>query len=828
MTYDPWLWEAEFAPSFSPLNLPDDGDWVTLGTPSAIGIRRGKQDDLGEFEAGSLTLTLDNSDESLDHLLSSSDIYDTDALPFTPVRLVARKGVTDDLPDGYDVRVLFTGYTLDGFAPSGLRGAGVVTVQVIDWMGWAESVQSPESAWGVWVTYCKPTVWMRGKTKRTFSNFDDNPSGLAWNMAAVYTGAGGDFEPDPAFPDWVYRNATGIVTQSSMPSLDLGQSGTFGGLKMDAGDSLTQVGLWMAAGWFKTPDPQTLTWGGTDWSVVLNASGHIVATVDVGGSPESDTVAVDHTDDEAHMWVLKVTSTGGARSMQIETDMGIDSHSFGAAAVSGGGVLNFRGTNYARIGDFAYWDDQTVLAEVFASPGGYGSGVGMGPSSWAGDTINIGLWSGDTVTDRLPRIFRSCAVGVIPYQIRIEDDHEVSSVGAPQGTLAAWITELGTAYLGAAYMLRDGTLRIRDASFSVGTATDPGESVNYDFTSIEGRISDESATDTWTQFIIDSFDRSNNASITAGNPLWQFGFTPIDGAIGITSNTAYVNDASASENIIYYQDLGRDVTIICDFASVAVGQGVVLRHSSYGNYITVTQDAATVYVHGWVDGVSSIIGTTGSDVLGTSLSVTVSDNVITVQIDGGSVHTFEFTEPSLMSGIGVGLAYTNIGVLPASSARWDNFYATAERPLIRATTRSRTAPRADRVLNQITTDYPGLDVYYQDAASVRRYGERPKTFTSIAAGATGLDTVEGYTADVLAARKDPTIEVGELTLRPWGNQYLTDWVMRDLELERPVQYREAVYRAGTEVLDATYRVAGESWDWSAGTDWTVTLKIVPA
>lgn len=812
MTYEAWDIEAEFAPTFSPLELPEEADWVTLGTPLALSIRRGRQDDLDEFEAGTMGLVLDNSDENLDHLLSTSDIYDTEALPFTPVRVKATKGI--------DVRILFTGYTLDGFTPVGLRGGGRVTVKAVDWLGWAESVEAPESPWAAWVTYCKPTVWMRGLTKRTYSNYTDNPDGLAWNMAAVYTGAGGDFYPDPAYPSTVARIGS-IVTDSSTPGLYLGDSSpgtTFGGLVMDAGDTLAQVGVWMAAGWFQAHDAQTIRWGGSTWSVYLNASGHVQADVDVGGFAQSDAVAVDHTDDAVHMWILKVTSTGGARSMQIQSDLGIDSHSFGAAASSGGGVLAFRGlgSSQTRIGDFVYWDDQTVLPQIFAATGGYDSNAT--PANWV---AGASLWYGDTISERLPRIFRTAAATVGPYQVRLEADHVLTEY-VPAGSLAADIKAVGAAYLGAAYVLRDGTVRIRDASMSNSYAGF-GDSRTFDFTTAEARISDESATDTWTATVTDAFTRANNSSIQAGNTDWQFAHNALDGAIGVTSNTAYVSDASAAEVVGYFQDLGRDLTVTCDLTSVAAGMGVLVRYSGPGTYITVAQGTGKVVVTGWVDGISTTIGDTGSDALGSTLTVTTDDNTISVQIDAGTVHTFTITDATHLAGAGAGLAYTNIGVLPSSAARWDNFSATCVRPLIRPVNRSRTAPRADRVINSISVT--GFNMYYQDADSIRRYGARPKSFTS---AADDFDTVEGYVADILAERKDPTIEIGELTIEPWGNQYLTDWVMRDLELERAVTYREALYWAGTEVLDATYRITGESWDWSDGTAWTVTLKIVPA
>jgi hypothetical protein len=814
MSYVPWELEVQFAPGFSPLDLPTDGDWVSLGEPDGLSIRRGRQDDLDEFEAGAMTVVLDNADESLDHLLASSAIYDVDALPYTPLRLVASKGSED--------RVIFNGFTLDGFTPAGLRGGGSVTVQVTDWLGWAVSQTSQDCQWGAWAAWARPKVWMRGLTTRPNLDYATNSDQIAWNSAAVYTGAFGDMAGDPAYPEVVNRRDSSIVTGSSMPHFALGTSVALGGLVMDVGDTIAQTGRWMAAGWFQTPDVSSITWAGSDWQVYLNGSGHLVAEVDVAGFNETATAVANHADDVVHMWILTVTSTGGSRSMKIHTDMADDTHIIGAAGVSGGGVLNFRGVGLSdcEVGDFVYWDDTSTLDLIFLDLVSYAAS--MGPESWAGATPNAVLWDDETSNERFRHLCGTVGAALPEFQFCGEVDHGLNQYD-PSGSFASDVRAIGSAYLGGTYCLRDGTVRIRDASFTAATVGD-GTSTTYPFGHIEAAISDDSSTDTWTATVTDTFTRANNANLGGS---WKYG--GIGGTLGIISNTAYVSVAPTVLPADYYQDLGRDVTAECGFTAEVEGQGLIVRRSRTSTFVSVEVGATTVVVNGWVDGVSTLIGDTG-DPMGSSLTVTTDDNTITVQIDAGTVHEFTITDPDHMAGTGVGLVYTNLSVLPANTARWDNFSATAERPLIRATNRTRTAPRADRVVNSVTVDYAsGGTIYYRDADSIRRYGERPKVFTSSAGGdSTDIDNLQEFTAAVLAERKDPTIEVGELVVMPWGNQYVTDWVMRDLELERAVTYREALYRAGTEVLDATYRVTGESWDWQSGVDWTVTLKIVPA
>jgi hypothetical protein len=804
VSYDPWTWTVEFAPTFSPLDLPTEGDWVSLGTPTSFSIDRGRQDDLDEFESGTMTVVFDDADELLEQLDPSSVIGDSDALPFTPMRLRASRG-----PQTVTV---FTGYTLDGFDPDGLRRARSVQVQVIDWLGWAETIEAPDSQWAAWVQRVGPSMWIRGLSRRVALGYTDSGgTNPAYNMASIFTGTNANMYGDPTYPDRVDQvtNQGQIVTGASNPHFAMGTAGTFGGLIMNVGDSLTQVGQWLAAAWFRTPDVQSMTWGGSDWTVSLNASGYLVATIDVGGFSQVATLSFNHADDEPHVWFLKVTSTGGSRSMRLSSDLGITNTVIGAAAVSGGGQLNFRGIGFADAiaADFVYFDGAN-LATVFA----LANEDGLPANAWCGPIANTILWTGDTLEERVTHAFQACAVGEIPTEVLVESAHTLSDY-EPSSTLADDIRLVASSYLGAAYMLRDGTLRVRDFTM---TSDNP-----FDFDTSTARISDESGASTWDATVSDDFTRANNVALTNGWTYFGLG-----GNIGVTSNTAYVSSAPPSVPVGYEQPLGLDVTIDVDFASVATGMGVMVRKAAgVSDYVSIEAAPGTVEVYAVVGGTATLLGDTGADALGAHLTVTVEFDRVTVQIDSGTVHEFTITDPELMVGTGVGLIYTNIGVLPAGSARWDNFDAVATRNIFRPVGRSRKGTRVDRVINTITVELPSSDVYVQDAVSQRRFGFRRTTIPSVASD---KDTVADYADDLLAARTNPTVEIGDLSLQPFGNQQITDWAVRELELEKRVVYLEHLYDTGTELLSDPYRVTGERWDWANGTDWTITLKIVPA
>jgi len=153
--------------------------------------------------------------------------------------------------------------------------------------------------------------------------------------------------------------------------------------------------------------------------------------------------------------------------------------------------------------------------------------------------------------------------------------------------------------------------------------------------------------------------------------------------------------------------------------------------------------------------------------------------------------------------------------------------ATSSATVINASARGLTGTRTERIVNDVRINYTGgssddsTGAYFFDLPSQLLYGVRSKTFSS-QSGYLTPSMAQAY----LAAHKSPPIEVGEVELRPWGNQALTDWCLDTLELERRITYREAT-PFGAAVVNADFRIIGEKWAWANGTDWTVTLRLAP-
>ena len=103
-------------------------------------------------------------------------------------------------------------------------------------------------------------------------------------------------------------------------------------------------------------------------------------------------------------------------------------------------------------------------------------------------------------------------------------------------------------------------------------------------------------------------------------------------------------------------------------------------------------------------------------------------------------------------------------------------------------------------------------------------GRRPKSYTSeIDAGDEAA--LLPYVNAVLANSKDPHVEISDVTLRPYGDQAASDFLMSKCELDRLVTYRETT-ATGTTLVNYYFRIIGEQWSWSQGLDnWQVTLRL---
>jgi len=116
-------------------------------------------------------------------------------------------------------------------------------------------------------------------------------------------------------------------------------------------------------------------------------------------------------------------------------------------------------------------------------------------------------------------------------------------------------------------------------------------------------------------------------------------------------------------------------------------------------------------------------------------------------------------------------------------------------PVVRVTKRSRSGFRIDRVLNDITTKHQNV---FASGAQSRQFDDESKVKygTKALAIDTELDTFlyadafQDYPAMLLRRFAEPVVEVGDLTIRPWGDQTATDFVVKNLELEKSVHYTE--------------------------------------
>ena len=105
----------------------------------------------------------------------------------------------------------------------------------------------------------------------------------------------------------------------------------------------------------------------------------------------------------------------------------------------------------------------------------------------------------------------------------------------------------------------------------------------------------------------------------------------------------------------------------------------------------------------------------------------------------------------------------------------------------------------------------------------RRFGERSVDSPYV----TGLAWLDNGALSALQGQ--PQIEIGDLTIAPWGDDKATQFVLHDLDLEKAVTYSERPrpYSESTARVSGTFRVIGETWNWQQGLDWTVTLRIAP-
>lgn len=455
------------APGFGPLTPPSTSDWdeLTIGGATRLvgfSMRRGRDDILDAFPAASAALTLDSTDRQLDELFPGGLLDGVDTA-WMPVQVRAFEPVTST------TRVLWSGYATSGFEPADDRGDRV-RVTCTDWLGWAAEQPMPGTIWSTWlatagiISGARPAVWWRGRARYrwTGSNYTDS---------RVFGDGSAAVDAVPLDDDAMSLSAP-LLTGDETPGMRLWDDKR---LASTAGMSTTK-NSWVFSCQFKVRDLGSsgvrLATGRTGsatgsprWQVRISpATGSVVAEVfDAGGTQIGQAIAsAVHNDYETHCVVAVFSKTFG--SVDVVTDLASGTAGISGTAAGSGGYIVLGQTASARvlIDEAAYLEElldgsisPEFLALMMADPGSYEihpedtlaarlgrvmATGGVAPSVWA-------AWPTPTGRARKGGPTATTTCGPMLVSANLAD--AVMAVGESTG--------------GAAYTLRDGTVRVRSA-----------------------------------------------------------------------------------------------------------------------------------------------------------------------------------------------------------------------------------------------------------------------------------------------------------------------------------------------------------------------------
>ena len=514
----PTTWELptvllSYAPGFSPIALP--GTFVDLSARlRSFTMKRGRQDETAKFEAGSATFILDGSDGLLDPLESSSLFTLALAPPYTPVRLQITWGGV-----GYTV---FYGFMVDGPRPitDGRSRDRLYEVECTDLMGWAASVDSPQSRWGCLVADTAPEVWVTGEASLTPATGADNVT--IWNQGSN----AGDlrFVGGPAGE---LNLQTGLVPSESGAALRI-RANSPDLARVETPAVLPDDGTFGVAVWFKLPDFATrrfLVSQPFRWYIAVNANGTVTAASTNSAGADVLTVSTvvgdgAHDNDATHCVVANFNRTGG--QITLYTDFAplgyVAGPTFGWAtgdAVLSVGELLVTGTTSPTIDDVVYWRTPPNFTPT--------------ETAWQADKLvadTAPVWDNDTLTQRLSHLAGAVRVYTITAQAHSSAAMTFGAIEPPADLASGW--QQTAEYVGgAAWVTRTGDLRVRDYK----ALTDATYAANYSTTKVllsdvvidddtsTVRVSKRSRTGFRQDRIVNQVDISNVGGASGAVPL---------------------------------------------------------------------------------------------------------------------------------------------------------------------------------------------------------------------------------------------------------------------------------------------------------------------
>jgi len=348
------------------------GSWSTLsnveGKCRLLGYssRRGRDDVLDGYPAGTLTLTLNNSDGALDEDVSTSEVYGNGA--------------------GTPIRVRMTDPRFAGFLQSGWKNVSpqrsrdrIVQIDVWDWLGWAASKQGPGSPIVYEALYnIKAAVnagqgafWLRGPLSAFPAGVTPAGSGAIsrmWDYAGSSNGARSATAADaPSGSGAVSVENPPIAPTTPLPCCVHFSGAYMSVLGNGVATSATDA-VFHAMMIFQTAGPasagrhllrgHTLTTNQTWWSFGISSSGTMFAEVNNAAGSNIGLLAVNEQfDDEQPHWVIFQLSNTTNGAFSLITDLGNASGNVTGTPAGAGGEL-------ISTGAVAAAEDPIAIAEV--------------------------------------------------------------------------------------------------------------------------------------------------------------------------------------------------------------------------------------------------------------------------------------------------------------------------------------------------------------------------------------------------------------------------------------------------------------------------------
>lgn len=466
--------------------LPSAASWVDVSDRViSFAMDRGRQDRTTEYEPGTCTIVLDNTDRQSDPTYSGSDLYG--ALPLSLVRVTATYSGTD-----YPV---FSGYVApDAFTcdPFGNGKVSTCTITAYDRLGLFQHVPLPSSPYACMLKGTEPDWWARlDSYQSVLADGDGGPSVIpratSWTIKdngggekgyivdglvpadsdpAVLTKAGARVRVSSAvlFPSGAVSDMTAsVIFQASTNAVDQSL------LRLNAASDGSGNHRWRAV----------LTTAGDVVLTVYNNSGSALSFV---ASPANTQSGSSGRWDNDSPHLLTVRARGAADEVKMWVDGQI-------ATISGAGIPNPYSTGYLFAGS-------TVADQTFDELAFWRSAITTtDAANLYRAFLSIGMpYSGDSFITRCERLFtladwttEAQDLDQLMADAADPDLWGLGSVESMSTSLADELARTARSYLGAVYCTREGRVRCRTQA-ALTSAT-----YAADFATVTANLTDETS-----------------------------------------------------------------------------------------------------------------------------------------------------------------------------------------------------------------------------------------------------------------------------------------------------------------------------------------------